>query len=663
MITVLISQPNFYEDQVYLPYIYGVLRTYSEKSPTVQNNVEWLDPIYEPKSAISLLADYDIQKIDVLGLSCYQWNMPLQLDIAKIIKTKNPNCTVVMGGPEPDWKDQSFFDKYPYVDVVVRQDGEKPFQNILEHLIDDNHDFSDIPGLYLRDIGMSLTGPPHSEREFDYLPFSGEVKSYFRRISRGKSTYAIWETNRGCPYGCTFCDWGSATMGKVRFIPMERLKEEARFFAEIGVDMIFIADANFGIHKRDMELADYLANQNTRNNNRIRVVAYTPAKNHAQNNLYIAKAFHNAGMIMNYSHSIQHTDQEVLDAISRTNLKEEDETWIIQELRKEGISIMPGMILGNPGDTPSKWFKAFTDVIEMGADDELRTHHFSLLPNSPAAQPDYMKKWEIGTVDRMTFYDTSRRVKDDDTERVSVHAVQTKYVVSTKTFDTTEWIRMNEIDSFFKAMHNHGLSRFLAGGLRRLKGISYQDIYKLFWNRLDIIKEPLNDVRNHMENYLIDSSLGFEMEIEDIESKYLYLPEEYLTYYLLKRYEDFYREVKQILLESFPQSDIIHRDLINFQKGVMIDPDYDPNSKRRIHSQYDWASFFSNDDPHPVNMRDKSLYCYASHVGPMGNIPLRYHRASTPEDKITKYIDQVIGTTNTRNKRSYMTKFVYKERA
>jgi len=67
------------------------------------------------------------------------------------------------------------------------------------------------------------------------------------------------ETNRGCPYGCTFCDWGASTMAKIRPIAMERVLEEIDYAGKHRISSIFVCDANFGILKRDAEIAEHIA--------------------------------------------------------------------------------------------------------------------------------------------------------------------------------------------------------------------------------------------------------------------------------------------------------------------------------------------------------------------------------------------------------------------
>ena len=75
------------------------------------------------------------------------------------------------------------------------------------------------------------------------------------RANPDETWIGLWETNRGCPFQCTFCDWGSATAAKVTKFGIERLYAELDWFARNKIEYIFCCDANFGIQKRDVEIA------------------------------------------------------------------------------------------------------------------------------------------------------------------------------------------------------------------------------------------------------------------------------------------------------------------------------------------------------------------------------------------------------------------------
>src|SRR5207245_3277999 len=67
--------------------------------------------------------------------------------------------------------------------------------------------------------------------------------------------------NRGCPFACTFCDWGSATNAKVNVFDIDRLKQEVDWFAQHKINYVLCCDANFGILARDLDITQYVADR------------------------------------------------------------------------------------------------------------------------------------------------------------------------------------------------------------------------------------------------------------------------------------------------------------------------------------------------------------------------------------------------------------------
>src|SRR5262249_34858377 len=156
--------------------------------------------------------------------------------LARQVKADNPGCLVVAGGPDPAYKDAGFFRDHPYIDVVVVNDGEIPFTRILDALHEDPARLCTIPGLYVPDGETRVplgTGPPQVPQVFDHSPYLDQ-SAYLERLveARGPGVFAaVWETNRGCPYRCSFCDWGSNTMSRVRRFDMRRVRAEAEWLA------------------------------------------------------------------------------------------------------------------------------------------------------------------------------------------------------------------------------------------------------------------------------------------------------------------------------------------------------------------------------------------------------------------------------------------------
>jgi putative methyltransferase len=183
----------------------------------------------------------------ICAFSTYIWNECYNLELAKAIKQRFPSCLIQFGGPnvpnqENDYK--QWRQAHPWIDTTIRYEGEVSFQNMLldylngtvkKDYVTERMDHLDIPSPYL--TGM-----------FDSI------------IDQGGYTWAMTiETNRGCPFQCTFCDWGSLTYSKIKKFPLQKVLDEITWAGKHKIEFLFIADANFGVFPdRDLEIIEHL---------------------------------------------------------------------------------------------------------------------------------------------------------------------------------------------------------------------------------------------------------------------------------------------------------------------------------------------------------------------------------------------------------------------
>src|SRR5438067_2254832 len=82
---------------------------------------------------------------------------------------------------------------------------------------------------------LAAIGSPYCDGTFDALLASGELAPV---------GVAVFETNRGCPFACTFCDWGQAIESRVNELPIERVLADLRWGAARGLPYFYFIDAN-----------------------------------------------------------------------------------------------------------------------------------------------------------------------------------------------------------------------------------------------------------------------------------------------------------------------------------------------------------------------------------------------------------------------------------
>jgi putative methyltransferase len=600
--TVLVSEPAGADSFPFHPYMWAVLKTYAERHGDLGDHWRWLDPMYRRADAGRMLAPYRDERIDLLGLSCYTWNFELQLEIAREVRAANPGCLVVAGGPEPDLKDPLFFERHPELDAVVVKDGEVPFTLLLEQMAKGTLDLTSVPGLVLprrgdlRGVGdgphVTTLPPvnPASWADSPYLAQSAVLERLAREHGPGKLS-AVWETNRGCPYGCTFCDWGSATLSKIRAFDLDRARAEADWLGRVQVGFVFLADANFGILPRDLQIADWI-NEAYERHGFPRAMYYSPAKNNPERTVDIARRFARSGISAFHTIAVQHTDPEVLACVDRANISVAKQRQVVRALLDAGVPLDVHLIVGLPGDTVDRWKTCLATLMEWGAHQEYIAFPFSLLPNAPAAEPAYREKWRLRSIRRDVIQHQGRRPLGS---RESLLA--SDVVVSTATYSEADWVEMRTYLAFVQAFHNCSLTRLPALYLRLTHGVPYDALYRRlvddFARRSPLVGPVRAAVEANYARILADPAATDDIELTAVRGAECHVEtSRFVVVRLMDDLDAFYDELGAWLIAEYPQAGALG-DLVRYQRGLVVRPTYDPRLGASVRVEHDWPSWFA----------------------------------------------------------------------
>jgi putative methyltransferase len=556
---------------------------------------EWLDPIHENNSAALLLEPYRSERVDVLGLSCYVWNLDLQCQIAQLAKEMNPNCLVVAGGPQPDYKDVSLFRQHPYIDAVVVNDGEISFTRILEAVADRKR-LDGIRGLYLPDpdTGVPVSaGDPEVPTSFDYSPYVDQ-SAYFEQLMRNKESEfvsAVWETNRGCPYRCSFCDWGSNTMSKVRRFDMARVEAEIEWFGWIKLHFAVLADANFGMLPRDTDIADLLCGAHAKHGYPHSVV-YSAAKNNPLRPVEIALKLARAGISNEYLLSIQHTRPEVLAATERSNISADKQIQIARTLQDHGLHIETQVILGIPGDTYELWKSCLGDLMERGIHEGYCIFPYHLLPNAPAAERTFRERWQIQIKTLPILTIGAGRKKG-----LKGVVAQSDIIVQSASYSEGDWVRMSTYQAFVKALHGCNITRLPAVYLRRSHGIPFKTFYEGlidgFLAHDDELCFIYHTIARHFEEVLAGGRIHDELELDELPGFEYYLrTHSWIFVQLCFRFQAFWNRLSAYLLTQYAARPAL-ADAIEYQKNLVILPSYHSAAGKSFPIAFDWPGYFN----------------------------------------------------------------------
>lgn len=389
---------NSFSGAHYFPYAAGLLQVYLRAHHPEPEGLEFAEPLFRrlpAEDAVAQLGD-----VDIAGLSLYAWNENLSLGIARRLKEAHPETWIVMGGPQVPDHSEAFLRAHPFVDVVVNGEGEQAFLELVRRY--PSRDWTGVPGISFLDAGNAFRAHPRPPRiaDLERVPspyLEGAFDALAARYS-GIEWLALWETNRGCPFQCTFCDWGSATLAKIHKFPMDRLKRELEWFAANRIEFIFCCDANFGILERDVELVEHAAAVRARTGYP-QALSVQNTKNATDRAYRVQKTLSDAGLNKGVTLSMQSLDKDVLTNIRRQNISLDTYDELQKRFTRDGVVTYSDLILGLPGETYATFVKGVSDLIASGQHNRIQFNNLVILPNTEMANPAYRERFGLETVE------------------------------------------------------------------------------------------------------------------------------------------------------------------------------------------------------------------------------------------------------------------------
>ena len=528
---------------------------------------------------------------DVLLCSCYVWNWEITKYLASEVKKINPNCTIIFGGAQIPDLAQDFFKQHPYVDIIAHGEGEYILENILTAYLKDK-DYSQVKGIETKEFRNQL-----QERinELDNLPSPYLTNTVWDLVEKvdGIRWIVGWETNRGCPYACTFCDWGSATFTKVRKWEESRLFKEIEWFAENKIPYIDCCDANFGIfQERDFRIAEKLKEVALKTNYPERVRPAW-AKNSSEKIIPIAKQLQDGGILGAVTLAVQSLDPDTLKIVKRANIKFDTFSELASTFRKNGIPTYTELIMGMPGETLQS-FKDGLDSIAMTKVDTVFIYNCTVLPNAPMNVPEYREKYKIKIV-RSPIMLVHSSIHNRGT-----HQEYEEIVVETSTC-SCEDLKETYLHSWcFLTLQSLGILKHIATYYNIVHNIRYTKFYEVFMEFCCTAKSIFSDEVNHVIEFRDGGYTGkgwdeYDPKLGDImwpieEASWLRL-----TYNKEKFHQDAERLVSFIDKKfNLNTPEKLLNDLVKFEVFTLSIRDNKDEVKSE-NFEFDWKNFFTND--------------------------------------------------------------------
>jgi radical SAM superfamily enzyme YgiQ (UPF0313 family) len=377
------------------------------------------------KYADDLERSIKLTKPDAFFFSSYVWTHNLPSEFARKLKDADPRILIVGGGPNISKdieKQKEYLQANPYVDFFIRYEGEGPACNLLENYFDVNLNINklkqiDMPsvitllpdgtikageiapriGVTRKKAKFHYNTAIDAYRSFDDLPspyLTGLMDKFF-----DNKLYPLIETNRGCPFTCSFCQQGAGYFLKLGYQTLDRVVEELDYIAHKmsksspNIFHLEIADSNFAMYKQDLEICEHIRTLQDKYN-WPRYIGVSTGKNQPERILNaVSKLVPDSILVTN---SMQSTNEKTLEEIKRSNISLDGYKVIQTEIHRRGLRSMADVILGLPLETKKTHFEAVYSLIDSGVQ-EFTSYQAMILKGTDFEFESYKNRYGIET--------------------------------------------------------------------------------------------------------------------------------------------------------------------------------------------------------------------------------------------------------------------------
>jgi len=360
----------------------GYLKAYAQKDRFIHDNtqIEIIDFDAETHDARQVVYFISQYKPDIIGFSCYCWNISKILETTRVVKTITPQTKIILGGPEVGPIATKYLEENHFLDVVVKGEGEVTFAELLRHYLGKGR-LEEIKGISYRIDGQVLENPDRPPIEdLDEIP-----SPYLEGILVPRDMVTYIETYRGCVFKCSYCFEGK-NFPKLRFFPEEQIKKEIEcIMSRPEIRSFHFTDPVFNLKKERLGRIAEMISAANHHGTELRTIEIIAEFVDEETVDLFKKA-----TVKSVETGPQTVNKETLKNVNRY-YDEEKFKRAVRLLEDNGIEVLTDLIIGLPGDNFFRFVKSVKTLTDM----KPSTIVFSILHVLPGTTL-YEKSHEFG---------------------------------------------------------------------------------------------------------------------------------------------------------------------------------------------------------------------------------------------------------------------------
>jgi len=582
-----------------LPLAAGLLHSRLRRDPYIADRFNLPEIIFERPDDPQVFAS-QLEDVSVIGFSCFLWNVNASMVAARAVRERFPNAWIVVGGPsapQEPIESVEFLGRHPYIDAICCGEGEDTLASLCR-CRHEGGELANVPGLVARDrtsdkIVRTQEGPlPKLEGQASpYL--DGTFDTLYAKYEDAFSG-VILETNRGCPFKCSFCSWGNTVHSNIRERPLDQIEAEIDWIGRHNIRYVALSDSNFGIRPRDIAIAEHFARTKDIYGYP-HFVSMSWAKKSSATVLKIADILRAAGIGFKVTLALQSLNKDALKAANRINFKREFYEDIRQAYHEAFLYSYIELLLGMPLETYESYMEGLEEVLSDSVFDQIYSYPLLLFPNAGIASKASREEYGIIAKQMQGKYTKSKVC--------SVIPENMEIIVGTRTMPEADWVNAFVNGYSTIGLHDDRLAFFIFWYLKRQYGVRTTDL--VVWLREESNRHPemyphtdrifklMADVAKNVQ------ATGASHLVELAEYGGVpYDPPDVVFLKLLLHKDEFYAELYGMVQAFLGARQISYdepalKDLFQFQSEVIACPT-NCEERRKVTFNYDWPQYFSS---------------------------------------------------------------------